>query len=145
MISPGWLVLLVGFDLSALMAAYSDAVHRGVRDFVWLPALVSAAYFFWGGWLPGLLLVLILDAVVLVVTVVVLKLGSKGVGQADVIGLAVFGLWPSLLFTCVALASLCVFALNIRHRYIPQFRFVGWMSAFVIPVGLWLLYQGGAL
>ena len=147
MISPSWLALLLGFDLTALLVAYLDAAHCGVRDVLWLPGLLGALYFFLGvvpfviGW------VVVFDAVVTASVVLILKIGSKGIGQADIIALAIFGLWPLVLMPALTGAAFTVWAFNRSkgRRYIPAFKLVGWLGAFVIPVSLLVMFNEGAL
>ena len=135
----GFPLFLAGFCLTGGMVAFPEAKTSTVRDVLWLPALLGAAYFFVSADSPRLLFTsILLDLAITGLASLVLYIWSKRIGGADLIAMLVFGLWPILLMDSLVYASLALWAFNIfkNRRYVPSLKLAGWLGLMVIPVGL---------
>ena len=80
----GFPLFLTGFCLTGGMVAFSEAKTSTVRDILWLPALLGAAYFFVSADSPRLLFTsLLLDFAITGLASLVLYLWSRKVGGEE--------------------------------------------------------------
>lgn len=136
-----WLYL--GFVLSAIIVFLTDFRLSQVPLQAFIPALFTSIWFYWSvNNLPILILNLKLDALVTALGIGILFVASRRVGTADIVAIAVFSLWPVLGAMSVTFAVLPLFVFHgvlKGRRYMPSFRFAGWLALMVIPVGAWML------
>ena len=148
----GFPLFLAGFCLTGGMVALTEAmtltmvnekgepiVKARLHDAIWIPALLGAFYFFISADSLRLLFTsILLDLAITGLASLVLYLWSRKVGDADLIAMLVFGLWPILLVDSLVYASLALFAINVLkgRRYVPSLKLAGWLGLMVIPVGL---------
>lgn len=139
MIPTNWLVLLAGYSVSGILVFYSDFKRGTIYDGAWVPALLAVAYFYLTLSPLVVFLLLIRGLPIAAISYVVLRLLSKRVGSGDAIALGIFALWPDLLFTALGIGCLLFFLLNLRHRYMTNFKLAGILGGLALPIGAYLL------